>query len=59
MIDFVGTPPFLRMALQVAMVTRHFHMAPTVLFLRNIFLSHSVVPGNNFALMMNCPGGAG
>ena len=56
MIDFVGTPPFLRMALQVVMVTRHFHVAPTGLFFRNIFFSHSVVPGNNLAPMINCPG---
>ena len=28
MIDFVGTPPFLRMGLQVAMVTRHFSHSP-------------------------------
>ena len=58
MIDFVGTPPLLRMALQVAMVTRHFHIAPTGLFLRNIF-AHSVVKGNNLAPMINCPSGAG
>ena len=39
MIDFVGTPQFLRMALRVAMVTMHFHIAPTGLFFRNIFNS--------------------
>ena len=59
MIDFVGTPPFLRMALQVAMVTRHFHIGPKGIFLRNIVFSHSGVPGNNLAPMINCPGGAG
>ena len=55
MVDFVGTPPFLRMALQVAMVAMHFHIAPTGLFLRNI-LSHSGIPGNNLVPMINCPG---
>ena len=39
MIDFVDTPPFLRMAVRVAMVAMHFHIAPAGLFLRNIFLS--------------------
>ena len=39
MIDFVGTSPFLRMALRVAMVAMHFHIAPTGLFFRNIFFS--------------------
>ena len=58
MIDFVGTPPFLKMALQVAMVTSHFHIAPTGLFL-GTFFSHSGVPGNNLAPMINCPWGAG
>ena len=39
MIDFVGTPLFLRVALRVAMVAMYFHIAPTGLFLRNIFFS--------------------
>ena len=55
MIDFVGTPPFLRMALRVAMVTMHFHIARTGLFLRNIF-SIQEVPGNNLTPMKDCPG---
>ena len=54
----VGTPAFLRIALRVAMVTMHFHLAPTGLFFMNIF-SHSGVPGNNLAPMSNCPVGAG
>ena len=33
MIDFVNTPPFLRIALQVAMATMHFHIAQTGLFM--------------------------
>ena len=37
MIDFVGTPPFLRMAIWVAIETMHFHIAGTGLVLRNIF----------------------
>ena len=55
MIDFVGTPPFLRMALRVAMVAMHFHTALTGLFL-GTFFSHSGVPGNNLVPMINCPG---
>ena len=55
MIDFVGTPPFLRMALRVAMVTMHFHIARTGLFL-GTFFSIQGVPGNNLAPMKDCPG---
>ena len=54
MIDFVGTPPFLRMALRVAMVTMHFHKARTGLFLWNISIQR--VPGNNLAPMKDCSG---
>ena len=43
MIDFVGTPLFLRIALRVAMVT----MAQTGLFLGNFF-SHSGYPKKQF-----------
>ena len=39
MIDFVGTPPFLRMALRVAMLTMHFHKARTGLLLMEHFLA--------------------
>ena len=35
MIDFVGTPPFLRNALRVAMDTMQFHIAQTGLFYDN------------------------
>ena len=37
MIDFVDTPPFLRIALWVAMATMHFHIAQTNLFLEEQF----------------------
>ena len=38
MIDFVGAPPFLRIALRIAMATMHFHiLALTGLFLGDIF----------------------
>ena len=38
--DFVGIPPFLRIALRVAMAAMHFHITETGLFLEknNIFL---------------------
>ena len=55
MIDFVGTPPFLRMALRVAMVTMHFHIARTGLFL-GTFFSIQGVTGKNLAPMKDCPG---
>ena len=47
MIDFVDTPPFLRIALQVVMATMHFHIAQTGLFM-GIFLSHSQGPREKF-----------
>ena len=50
MIELVGTPPFLRIALRVVMAAMHFHIAQTDLFLGNIFL-HLGVPGNNLASM--------
>ena len=40
---FVGIPPFLRIALRVAMATMHFYIDQTGLFLGNIF-SHSEDP---------------
>ena len=36
-IEFVGTPPFLRFALQIAMATMHFHKAKTCVSFKNIF----------------------
>ena len=55
MIDFVGTPPFLRIALRVAMVTMHFHIAQTDLFFGNNFIRILGIPGNNLAPIKNCP----
>ena len=37
MIGFVGIPLFLRIALQVAVATMHFHIAHSGIFFRNIF----------------------
>ena len=56
MIDFVDTPPFLRIALRVAMATMHFHIAQTNLFLEEQFFYIQGIPGNNVAPMKNCPG---
>ena len=36
-IDFVGTPPFLRFVLLVAMATKHFHKVQTCVSFKNIF----------------------
>ena len=58
MIDFVDTPPFLRIALQVAMATMHSHIAQTGLFFLGIFFCIQGVPGANFAPVLNCPWGA-
>ena len=57
MIYFVDTPLFLRIALQVAMVTMHFHIAQTGLFME-IFFRIQVVPGNNLSPIQNFPWGA-
>ena len=48
MIDLVGTHPFLRITLRVAMATMYFHIAQTGLFLGNIFVSHSGDPREQF-----------
>ena len=57
MIDFVDTPPFLRIVLHVAMVTMHFHIAQTGLFM-GIFFSNSGGPreqcGTNSKLSLGC-----
>ena len=57
MIDFVGTSPFLRKALWVAMATMHFHIAQTRLFIGNLF-SHLGGPreqfGSNLKLSLGC-----
>ena len=56
MIDFVGTPLFLRITLRVAMATIHFHIAKTGLFLGNIYFLIQGIQENNLPLMKNCPG---
>ena len=55
MINFVGTPPFLGIALRVAMVTMHFHIAQTGSFFGNIVFRILGIRGNNQATMKNCP----
>ena len=57
MIEFVDTPPFLRLPLQVAMATMHFQIAQTGLFMGKFF-SHSGGPreqfGTNSKLYLGC-----
>ena len=48
MIDFVGAPPFLRIALRVAMATMHI-LAQTGLFFGKHFFRIKGVQGNNLA----------
>ena len=55
---FVGTLPFLRIALRVAMATMHFHIAQTGLFFGEHFGRIQWIPGNNLAPMKYCPWGA-
>ena len=57
MIDFVGIPPFLRIALPVAVETIHFNIAQTILFFRTTLFRIKGLPLNNLAPMRNCPGG--
>ena len=47
MSDFVGTTPFLKIALWVAMETMHFHIAGMRIFLETFF-SHSGGPTEQF-----------
>ena len=56
MVDFVGTPPFLRIPLQVVMANMHFHIAQTGLIFSNIFFFSFRGPENNLSPMRNCPG---
>ena len=55
MIDFVGTSPFMGIALRVAMVTMHFHIAQTGLFWGNIVFRILDIAGNKLAPMKTCP----
>ena len=47
-IDFVGTPPFLGIAIRVAIETMNIYIAQTGLFLRNIFFFHLGGPNEQF-----------
>ena len=58
MSTFVGTSPFFRMALCVALVTMHFHIAQIGLFLRAIFFPHLGVSQNNLTHNKSFPDGA-
>ena len=58
MIDFVGIPPLLRITLQVAMATTHFHIVQTGLCFRNIVFCFKGVQGNNLATIRNSHRGA-
>ena len=54
--DFVVTPPFLRIALWVAMETMHFTHSRNKFFLEVKLFLHSEVPKNKLAPMKSCPG---
>ena len=56
MIDFLSTPPFLRIAYWVAMATVHFHIAKTGLFFGAILFRIKWVLGNHLAPMRYSPG---
>ena len=56
-IDFVGTPPFLRFVLLVAMATMHFHKVQTCLSFKNIFFRILGRPRSILARVRNCPKG--
>ena len=58
MIDIVGIPQFLRIALPIAMETMHFHIGQTNLFFRTTLFRIKGLPINNLATMRNCYGGA-
>ena len=55
MIDFVGTPPFLRVAEWVAMEIMHFHATHNMFIFRTIFRMKEV-PINNLSTTRNCHG---
>ena len=55
MIDFVGTPPFLRVAEWVAMEIMHFHTTHNKFIFRKI-LRMKGVPINNLSKTRNCLG---
>ena len=55
-IEFVITPLFLRLSLQVAMATTHFNKAQTGVSFKNIFCIEGV-PRSKMAPVRNCPKG--
>ena len=55
MVVFVGTRPFRRIALWVAMETMHLDIARISFFLRPSFLGMTWVPMNNSTPMETCP----
>ena len=55
MFDFAGSPPFVGIALRVAMVTMHFLIAQTGLFLGNIVFRMLGIPGNKFCTNEKLP----
>ena len=55
-IEFVGTTPFLRFALQVAMATMHFTKPKHVYLLRTFFIVFRG-PKVQFGTLRNCPKG--
>ena len=57
MIAFVVTPPFLRIALWVAMETMQLHIAGISFFLEVKLFVIQRVQKNKLAPMKNCPGG--
>ena len=58
MIDIVGIPPFLRIALPFVMETMQFDIGQTNLFVRTTLFRIKGHPLNNLAPMRNCHGGA-
>ena len=52
----IGTSPFLRIALRVAMETMYLYIAEIRSFLENIFWGFQGVPINSLAPIKNCPG---
>ena len=56
MVVFVGTPPFRRIALWVAMETMHLDIARISFFLGTNFWGMVGVPMNNSTPMETCPG---
>ena len=56
--DFVVTPPFLRIALWVAMETMHLHIAGISFFLRLKFYLHSAGPKEKIGTYENLSWGA-